>query len=58
MIGGGSQLKGLREYLEEVFQVPVYPVGLLSIEGIQITKDLTGKDSTIYQLCGNNLVIN
>lgn len=43
MIGGGSQLKGLREYLEEVFQVPVYPVGLLSIEGIQINKGLDGE---------------
>ncbi|MFZ5989681.1 MAG: type IV pilus assembly protein PilM [Bacillota bacterium] len=40
MIGGGSLLKGLREYMEDVFQVPVYPVGLLSIEGIQINKVL------------------
>lgn len=43
MIGGGSLLKGLREYLEEIFQVPVYPVGLLSIEGIQINKGLDGE---------------
>ncbi|GAE87344.1 pilus assembly protein PilM [Acetivibrio straminisolvens] len=43
MIGGGSLLKGLREYLEDVFQVPVYPVGLLSIEGIQINKGLDGE---------------
>lgn len=43
MIGGGSLLNGLREYLEEVFQVPVYPVGLLSIEGIQINKGLDGE---------------
>lgn len=43
MIGGGSLLKGLREYLEEVFQVPVYPVGLLSIDGIQINKGLDGE---------------
>ncbi|NLD46868.1 MAG: pilus assembly protein PilM [Clostridiaceae bacterium] len=42
MIGGGSLLKGLREYMEEVFQVPVYPVGLLSIEGIEINRGLDG----------------
>ncbi|HHV30230.1 pilus assembly protein PilM [Acetivibrio mesophilus] len=43
IIGGGALLKGLREYLEEVFQVPIYPVGLLSIEGIQINKGLDGE---------------
>ena len=35
-------LKGLHEYLEEIFQVPVYPVSLLSIDGIQLNKGLDG----------------
>src|SRR5690606_30098989 len=34
IIGGGSMLKGLNEYMEQVLQVPVYPVGLLDIDGI------------------------
>ncbi|HOQ01056.1 MAG TPA: pilus assembly protein PilM [Acetivibrio clariflavus] len=40
IIGGGSLLKGLRDYLEDVFTVPVYPVSLLSIEGIEINQGL------------------
>jgi type IV pilus assembly protein PilM len=40
IIGGGSLLKGLREYLEEVLAVPVYPVGLLSIDGVKINQGL------------------
>ncbi|TYQ16803.1 UNVERIFIED_CONTAM: type IV pilus assembly protein PilM [Acetivibrio alkalicellulosi] len=40
IIGGGSQLLGLRDYLETVLQVPVYTVGLLSIEGIKINSGL------------------
>lgn len=40
IIGGGSQLKGLGSYLESVLQVPVYHVGLLSIEGIKINAGL------------------
>lgn len=40
IIGGGSLLKGLREYLEEMLGVPIYPVGLLSIEGIHIKEGL------------------
>lgn len=40
IIGGGSMLKGLREYLEEVLGVPVYPVGLLSIDGVRINQGL------------------
>lgn len=42
IIGGGSLLIGLRDYMEDVFQVPVYPVGLLSIDGISINKGLDG----------------
>ena len=42
IIGGGSQLKGLGAYLESVLQVPVYHVGLLSIDGIKINEGLDG----------------
>ncbi len=40
IIGGGSLLKGLREYLEDVLGIPVYPVGLLSIDGVKINQGL------------------
>ena len=40
IIGGGSQLKGLSTYLESVLQVPVYHIGLLSIDGIKINEGL------------------
>ncbi|MCX7746079.1 MAG: type IV pilus assembly protein PilM [Clostridia bacterium] len=40
VIGGGSLLKGLREYLEESLEIPVYPVGLLSIDGVKIHDEL------------------
>ncbi|MCX7923781.1 MAG: type IV pilus assembly protein PilM [Clostridia bacterium] len=40
VIGGGSLLKGLREYLEERLAIPVYPVGLLSIDGVNIKEGL------------------
>lgn len=40
IIGGGSLLQGLRTYLEERLAIPVYPVGLLSIDGIHIHEGL------------------
>ncbi|TYQ16279.1 UNVERIFIED_CONTAM: type IV pilus assembly protein PilM [Acetivibrio alkalicellulosi] len=40
IIGGGSLLKGLSEYMEQVLQIPVYTVGLLDIDGIDINKNL------------------
>jgi len=40
IIGGGSLLKGLREYLEDSLDIPVYPVGLLSIDGVKINQGL------------------
>ncbi|HEX3029493.1 MAG TPA: pilus assembly protein PilM [Clostridia bacterium] len=40
IIGGGSMLKGLREYLEESLHIPVFPVGLLSIDGIELNPKL------------------
>ncbi|MFZ5989999.1 MAG: pilus assembly protein PilM [Bacillota bacterium] len=42
IIGGGSLLKGLSDYMEQVLQIPVYPVGLLDIDGIDINKNLNG----------------
>lgn len=43
VIGGGSLLKGLGEYMEQVLQIPVYPVGLLDIDGININKNLNSE---------------
>lgn len=40
IIGGGSLTKGLGEYMEQLLQIPVYPVGLLDIDGIEINKNL------------------
>lgn len=42
IIGGGSLLRGLREYLEDTLDVPVYPVGLLSIDGVKLNHGLDG----------------
>jgi type IV pilus assembly protein PilM len=36
IIGGGSLLKNLSKYLEDSLKVPVYPVGLLSIDGVKV----------------------
>ena len=43
VIGGGSLLKGLSDYMEQVLQIPVYPVGLLDIDGIDINKNLNSE---------------
>lgn len=40
IIGGGSQLNGLDQYLFSVFNVPVYPVGLLNLKGVELKKNL------------------
>ncbi|MDQ2086174.1 pilus assembly protein PilM [Herbivorax sp. ANBcel31] len=40
IIGGGSQLNGLDQYLFSIFKVPVYPVGLLSLKGVELRKNL------------------
>lgn len=42
IIGGGSLLKGMKEYLETELNVPVYPIGLFNIEGIEISDNLDG----------------
>ena len=43
IIGGGSLLKGLSDYMEQALQIPVYPVGLLDIDGIDINRNLNSK---------------
>lgn len=40
IIGGGSQLSGLNQYLFSLFNVPVYPVGLLNLKGVELKKTL------------------
>lgn len=40
IIGGGSQLSGLSQYLFSTFNVPVYPVGLLNLKGVELKKSL------------------
>lgn len=40
VIGGGSNLKGLQEYVQESLDVPVYPIGLLSIDNIGVDPKL------------------
>ncbi|MCX8130007.1 MAG: pilus assembly protein PilM [Clostridia bacterium] len=40
IIGGGSQLAGLRQYLFSVFNIPVYPVGLMNLRGVELEKNL------------------
>jgi len=40
IIGGGSQLNGLSQYLFQLFNVPVYPVGLLNLKGVELKKNL------------------
>lgn len=43
IIGGGSLLKGLSDYMEQTLQIPVYPVGLLDIDGIDINRNLNSE---------------
>lgn len=40
MIGGGSQLPGLKDYLQSVFRIPCYPVHKLRIEDVYFMKHL------------------
>ncbi|MEN8906966.1 MAG: type IV pilus assembly protein PilM [Clostridiales bacterium] len=40
LVGGGSQLKGLKDYLEDVFEMPVYPINFIEIKGIEFTSGL------------------
>lgn len=40
VIGGGSQLLGLTNYLYSIFDVPVYPVGIVDLKGIELKSNL------------------
>lgn len=40
VIGGGSQLLGLTNYLYSVFDVPVYPVGIVNLKGVELKPHL------------------
>jgi type IV pilus assembly protein PilM len=40
LVGGGSQLKGLKDYLEDIFEMPVYPINFIEISGIEFNSGL------------------
>ncbi len=40
MVGGGSKLKGIREYFEDAFSVPAYPINYVDIRGIEFAPEL------------------
>jgi len=40
LIGGGSQMKGIRDYFEENLNTPTYPVHLLDVEAINFSPNL------------------
>jgi type IV pilus assembly protein PilM len=43
IIGGGALLKGLPKYVEDALKIPIYPVGLLSIDGITVNESLNAE---------------
>ncbi|MCX8129996.1 MAG: type IV pilus assembly protein PilM [Clostridia bacterium] len=40
IIGGGSKLKGIREFFEDTLGIPVYPINSISVEGVEFTSGL------------------
>lgn len=53
LIGGGSQMKGLKEYFEESFNAPTYPINQMTINGIEFASTLdTGKVSYLVNALG------
>lgn len=40
LVGGGSNLKGLKEYIEEIFNIPAYPINVLEVNGIEFAPGL------------------
>ncbi len=53
LIGGGSQMKGLKEYFEENLDAPTYPINQLQIDGIEFAEKLdTGKVSYLINALG------
>ena len=47
MIGGGSLIHGLRDYLETKLNVPVYPVNQIKLKGLELSKEIN-KDYICY----------
>ena len=39
IIGGGSLLKNIVKYMGDALRIPIYPVGLLSIDGISVNEN-------------------
>jgi type IV pilus assembly protein PilM len=40
LVGGGSQLKGIKEYFEDVLNAPVYPINTVDVEGVEFQSGL------------------
>jgi type IV pilus assembly protein PilM len=40
LVGGGSKLKGIKEYFEENFGIPTYPINVVDIRGIEFAPEL------------------
>ncbi len=56
LIGGGSQMKGIKEYFESVLEAPTYPVNQLEIEGIEFSPNLDmGKMNYLINALGTAL---
>jgi type IV pilus assembly protein PilM len=43
LVGGGSQLKGLKDYFEDIFEMPVYPINFLEVSGIEFSVGLNNE---------------
>jgi len=53
LIGGGAQMKGLKEYFEENLKAPTYPINQMTIDGIEFASTLdTGKVSYLINALG------
>lgn len=53
LIGGGAQMKGLKEYFEEKFDAPTYPINQLKIDGVEFAPNLdTDKISYLINALG------
>jgi len=56
LIGGGSQMKGIKEYFESVLEAPTFPVNHLKFEGIEFSPNLdTGKMNYLINVLGTAL---
>jgi type IV pilus assembly protein PilM len=47
LIGGGSQMKGVREYFEDNLSIPTYPINVIDVEGLEFMPGLD-IDKTVY----------